>query len=83
MNLILLRLILCMKILKSNILIADKEVEMMEKARKRIRFCLCFVVLTAIVIGLLYYYGQLSEQSSMNEGTLISGLRMELRQLCR
>ncbi|MEE1315173.1 MAG: hypothetical protein UHS49_05355 [Faecalimonas sp.] len=43
----------------------------MEKAKKRIRFCLLFVVLAAVVVGILYYYGQLMEQSSVNEGTLV------------
>ena len=55
----------------------------MEKARKGIRFCLCVVVLAAIVVGLLYYYGQMQEQATITEGTLISNLGMELRQLCR
>lgn len=56
----------------------------MEKARKKIRFCLCFVVLTAIVVGILYYYGQMQEQAAITEGTLISGisgLGVKLRQL--
>ena len=53
----------------------------MEKARKNIRFCLYFVVLTAIVVGILYYYGQLQEQATISEGTLISSLGTELRQL--
>lgn len=55
----------------------------MEKARKGIRFCLCVVVLAAIVVGILYYYGQMQEQATITEGTLISNLGMELRQLCR
>ena len=53
----------------------------MEKARKKIRFCLYFVVLTAIVVGILYYYGQLQEQATISEGTLICSLCTELRQL--
>ena len=71
----------CMKIKKYHILTANEEVGDMEKARKRIRFCLCFVVLTAVVVGILYYYGQLQEQATISEGTLISSLGMELRQL--
>lgn len=55
----------------------------MEKARKGIRFCLCVVVLAAIVVGILYYYGQMQEQATITEGTLISSLGIELRQLCR
>lgn len=55
---------------------------MMEKGRKKIKFCICFVVLLAVVVGILYYYGQMQEQA-ITEGTLISSLGMELRQLCR
>lgn len=55
----------------------------MERARKKLHFCLFFVVLTAVVVGLLYYYGQLQGRPGISEGTLISSLGMELRQLCR
>lgn len=72
-----------MKFFEIAILTPCEEVESMEKARKKIRFCLCFVVLTAIVVGILYYYGQMQEQATITEGTLISSLGMELRQLCR
>ena len=76
-------LFVCMKTKKSHILTPNKEDETMEKGRKRIRFCLYFVVLTAIVVGILYYYGQLQEQATISEGTLISSLGMELKQLWR
>lgn len=55
----------------------------MERARRGIRLFLCVVVLAAIVVGILYYYGQMQEQETITEGTLISGLGMEYRQLCR
>lgn len=55
----------------------------MEKAKKRIWFCLFFIVLTAVVVGILYCYGQMNEQSAVNEGTLISSLGMGRKQLCR
>ena len=55
----------------------------MEKTRRRVRFCLFFVVLLAIAVGVLYYYGEMQEQATITEGTLISSLGMELRQLCR
>lgn len=55
----------------------------MEKGRKMIRFCLFFVVFVAVLVGLLYYYGEIKEQATINEGTLISSLGMELKQLCR
>ncbi len=53
----------------------------MEKGRKKIRFCICTVVILAIVVGILYYYGQMQEQSEIAEGTLISRLGMEFRRL--
>ena len=55
----------------------------MEKTKKRIWFCLFFIVLTAVVVGILYYYGQLNEQSAVNQRTLISGLGMGQKQVCR
>ncbi len=55
----------------------------MEKARKRVRFCLVFVVLAAVVVGILYYYGQMIEDSTGNEGTLISNVQMGMKRLCR
>jgi hypothetical protein len=55
----------------------------MEKARRGIRVFLCVVVLAAIVVGILYYYGQMQEQATITEGTLISSLGMGFGQLCR
>ena len=55
----------------------------MGNGRKKIRFCLCTVVILAIVVGILYYYGQMQEKSNITEGTLISSLCMELRELWR
>lgn len=55
----------------------------MEKARRRINFCLFLVVMTAVIMGVFYYYGQSQEEIDVSEGTLISSLGMELEQLCR
>jgi len=55
----------------------------MEDARKKIYFCLFFVVLTAVVMGILYYHGQTQEQITVNEGTLIANINMESGRLCR
>ena len=56
---------------------------MMKKGRSKIRFCLCFVLLLAVVVGILYYYGQMQDNTTITEGTLISSLGMELKQLWR
>lgn len=55
----------------------------MEKARRKVSFCLFFVVLMAVVVGLLYYCGQMEEQINISEGTLVSSLGTELEQLCQ
>lgn len=53
----------------------------MEKVRRKIHFCLFLVVMTAVIMGMLYYYGQSQEKTSISEGTLISSLQTELEQL--
>lgn len=55
----------------------------MEKARRKIHFCVFLVVLTAIIMGLFYYYGQSQSQIDVSEGTLISNVGMGLNQLCQ
>ena len=72
-----------MKVKKSLILIANEEVDVMECLRRKVRFCLLFVVLTAVVVGTIYYFMDGQEQGEITEGTLISSLGMELKQLCR
>lgn len=46
----------------------------MEKAKKRIRMCLLFVVLAALFIGIVYYYYNIKGADSITEGTLIAGI---------
>ena len=53
----------------------------MDKARKRIRVCLVCIVLTAVVIGLFYYYHDLQGSGTVNEGTLISNIEMGWKHL--
>ena len=72
-----------MKVKKSLILIANEEVDVMECLRRKVRFCLLFVVLTAVVVGTIYYFMDGQKQGEITEGTLISSLGMELKQLCR
>ena len=72
-----------MKTRLSAILIVNEEVDRMKKLRRRVRFCLFFVMLTAVAVGVFYYCSQLEEPSKITEGTLISSLAMELKQLCQ
>lgn len=53
----------------------------MEKTRRKINFCVFLVVLTAIIMGVLYYYGQSQNPIDVNEGTLISRVEMGLQEL--
>jgi len=55
----------------------------MEKARKKIRFCMFFVIFTAVIVGFLYYYGQIQSETDISEGTLISNVGLELYRLCQ
>lgn len=56
----------------------------MEKAKKKINFCVFVVILTAIAVGILYYHGQAKNQPDISEGTLIAGLKItEWQQLCQ
>lgn len=55
----------------------------MEKSRRKIRICLVCIVLTAIVIGLFYYYYEMQGNAAVNEGTLIASVRTGLDKLWR
>ena len=45
--------------------------EKIEKARKRLRICLIAVVLLAVVVGCLYYFGDFGKEQDVTEGTLV------------
>lgn len=70
-------MIFCMFCKKRRILTANEEVDRMEQARRKIHCCLFLVVLTAVLMGILYYCGQMEEQISVSEGSLVSNLGME------
>ncbi len=55
----------------------------MEKSRRKVRYCVAFVVIAAVVVGILYYYGQYMDESGTNEGTLIANIEREMKRLCR
>lgn len=55
----------------------------MDKMRKRIRICLLCVVMTAVVVGLLYYYSEMQGEGAMNRGTLISNIETGWKNICR
>lgn len=53
----------------------------MEKGKRKVRICLVCVVLTAVIIGLFYYYYQLQGENNSSQGTLITHITMGLGKL--
>lgn len=51
--------------------IFGRKVEFMERAKRRVRICLLFVVIIAVVMGILYYYHGINEDGVQAEGTLV------------
>lgn len=43
----------------------------MEEARKKLRVCLIFVVILAILVGCIYYFSDVQGQGNVSEGTLV------------
>lgn len=43
----------------------------MEEARKKLRICLIFVVMTAVTLGLIYYVSTLRVEEQVSDGTLV------------
>ena len=49
----------------------EKRRLVMEEARKKLRICLFFVVMAAVVIGLIYYASTLRAEDKFTDGTLV------------
>ena len=49
----------------------------MGKEGKGVRFCLLFVVLVAILLGVIYFYTDFENQTLHEEGTLVSNIGNE------
>ncbi len=43
----------------------------MEEARRKLRICLLFVVMAAVIVGCIYYFEELEKQTHISEGTLV------------
>lgn len=48
----------------------------MDEARKKLRICLIFLVIAAVVIGVIYYVNDVYGKNDVNDGTLVQ-LRQE------
>jgi len=44
----------------------------MDEARKKLRVCLICVVAVAIIIGFIYYFGDVKSRNHVSEGTLVT-----------
>lgn len=55
----------------------------MKKMRRRVSVCLFLVMVVAVAVGVLYYYGETRQHTTITEGTLISNLGLDLSQLFR
>lgn len=53
----------------------------MEKARRRVRFCLLLVVCVAVIMGIAYYYNDFQGETLQNEGTLIAAINTDWRNI--
>lgn len=49
----------------------------MEEARRKLRICLIFVVALAVVVGCIYYFGDIKGRESISEGTLVMAETLE------
>lgn len=49
-----------------------KEAAFVEETRRKLRACLIFVVTTAVIIGMVYYFHDVKGGTQVNSGTLIA-----------
>ena len=45
----------------------------MEKSRRKLRVCLFCIVLTAVAVGLIYYFTGMANTKAIDDGVLITG----------
>ncbi len=51
----------------------------MEEARKKLRLCLVLVVAAAVIVGLIYYFGDMKKSGDMNGGTLVKQTECDVK----
>ncbi|MEZ3435244.1 MAG: hypothetical protein K1W34_11585 [Lachnospiraceae bacterium] len=49
----------------------------MEEARRKLRICLIFVVALAVLVGCIYYFGDMKNKEHISEGTLVMADELE------
>ncbi len=50
----------------------------MDEARKKLRLCLIFIVVLAVMIGVIYYFTDVYGQDKVSEGTLVKAIYEEV-----
>lgn len=50
----------------------------MDEARKKLRVCLIFLVIAAVVIGVIYYVNDVYGKKDVNDGTLVQMRQEEM-----
>lgn len=50
----------------------------MDEARKKLRVCLIFLVIAAVVIGVIYYVNDVYSKKDVNDGTLVQMRQEEM-----
>lgn len=50
----------------------------MDEARKKLRICLIFLVIAAVVIGVIYYVNDVYSKKDVNDGTLVQMRQEEM-----
>lgn len=55
----------------------------MEKSRKKLWVCLFCVVMLAVAVGLIYYFTDLNNTGGMDDGVLITGMKVGWERLWR
>lgn len=48
-----------------------EEVDVVEQGKKKVYACIFLVVVAAVVIGMIYCWGDIDKMSIENEGTLV------------
>lgn len=46
----------------------------MEKSKKRIHICLLCLMITAVILGILYYYNEVQKEEMSDQGILITSV---------
>ena len=55
----------------------------MERAKRKVRVCLIFVVMLAVVLGIIYYYNEMRSEDLEAERTLVQVVPLDWNSSCQ